>query len=167
MGREENDYDGDESEMSYSHIKRGRRSIKKKQPPNSAPMRTGIPLSLFAHKASDSDDKEIVHSNKPCDSSDSAAKDRLEAERRLKEEKQREEDERKRMEEERIKQEKELKRLEEEKKQKEIERKKKEEEARLEKERLAREEAEKGKERKKLKRNGCSWKKRIKERRRS
>merc|ERR1712157_318814 len=99
--REENDYDGDESEMSYSHIKRGRRSIKKKQPPNSAPMRTGIPLSLFAHKASDSDDKEIVHSNKPCDSSDSAAKDRLEAERRLKEEKQREEDERKRMEEER------------------------------------------------------------------
>merc|ERR1712110_517103 len=90
--REENDYDGDESEMSYSHIKRGRRSIKKKQPPNSAPMRTGIPLSVFAHKASDSDDKEIVHSNKPCDSSDSASKDRLEAEKRLKEEKQREEE---------------------------------------------------------------------------
>merc|ERR1711902_62215 len=75
---EENDYDGDESEMSYSHIKRGRRSMKRKQPP----MRTGIPLSTFAHKNSDSDEKQIVHS-KNCDSSNGS--DRLlEAEQKRK-----------------------------------------------------------------------------------
>merc|ERR1711879_973943 len=108
--------------------------MKRKQPPNSAPMRTGIPLSVFAHKVSDSDEKEIVHSNQNCDSS--ATKDRLEAEeenKRLEEErlmveKQREEDERKRMEEERLKQEKELKKLEDERKQKELEKKRLEQE---------------------------------------
>merc|ERR1711941_154278 len=92
---EDNDYDGDESEMSYSHIKRGRRSMKRKQPPNSAPMGTGIPLSVFAHKVSDSDEKEIVHSNQTCDSS--ATRDRLEAEK-----KQKAEEENKRLEEERL-----------------------------------------------------------------
>merc|ERR1712073_235244 len=92
---EENDYDGDESEMSYSHIKRGRRSMKRKQPP----MRTGIPLSTFAHKNSDSDEKQIVHS-KNCDSSNGS--DRLlEAEQKRKAE-----DEKKKLEEERLKNEK-------------------------------------------------------------
>merc|ERR1712218_640361 len=102
--------------MSYSHIKRGRRSMKRKQPP----MRTGIPLSTFAHKNSDSDEKQIVHS-KNCDSSNGS--DRLlEAEQKRKAE-----DEKKKLEEERLKneerkqQEIELKKLEEERKQRELE----------------------------------------------
>merc|ERR1711983_33538 len=57
---EENDYDGDESEMSYSQIKRGRRSMKRRQPSRNTL------LSPIAHKVSDSDEKEIVHSAK-CD----------------------------------------------------------------------------------------------------
>merc|ERR1712227_48382 len=118
---EENDYDGDESEMSYSQIKRGRRSMKRRQPSRNTL------LSPIAHKVSDSDEKEIVHSTK-CDpgidiGSLLAAEQKKEEEKererqeelkrleveRLRLEKQKQEEERKRMEEERIKQEKELK----------------------------------------------------------
>merc|ERR1712012_1279544 len=119
---EDNDYDGDESEMSYQKIRRGRRSIKKKQPPRSSTMLSPLPHS----RLSDSDDREIVHSKK-CDPSEELEDDKRRKEeemRKLEEEKihlekKKQEEERQRMEDERIKQEKELKRLEEERKAKE------------------------------------------------
>merc|ERR1712203_114691 len=65
---EENDYDGDESEMSYSQIKRGhRRSLKRRQPQPPKSSAIFIP----GNRISDSDDKEIVHS-KHCDDSHQA-----------------------------------------------------------------------------------------------
>merc|ERR1719510_1324459 len=65
---EENDYDGDESEMSYSQIKRGhRRSLKRRQPQPTKSSAIFIP----GNRISDSDDKEIVHS-KHCDDSQKA-----------------------------------------------------------------------------------------------
>merc|ERR1711915_508682 len=158
---EENDYDGDESEMSYSQIKRGRRSMKRRQPPRSSAI-----LSPIAHKVSDSDDKENVHSSN-CDSSnDRLTKDdtnlerEREANKRLEEkrkriEKEGEEEERKRMEIERQKQEQELKRLENERRQKELaeqERRRKEEDEKkqreLEEQRRAEEEKRRAEEEK-------------------
>ena len=62
---EENDYDGDESEMSYSQIKRGhRRSLKRRPQPQ--PQKSSTSL-IPGNRISDSDnDKELVHS-KNCD----------------------------------------------------------------------------------------------------
>merc|ERR1712107_803485 len=81
---EDNDYDGDESEMSYQKIRRGRRSIKKKQPPRSSTMLSPLPHS----RLSDSDDREIVYSKK-CDPKELEADKRRKDEemRRLEEEK--------------------------------------------------------------------------------
>merc|ERR1719431_198012 len=69
----ETDYDGDESEMSHSTLKRGRRSIKKKQPP-----RGGVALfggtdvlrdkTMFSHRREESDEIDTNHS-KECDPS--------------------------------------------------------------------------------------------------
>merc|ERR1712106_730346 len=68
LPEEENEYDGDESEMSHSQVRRGRRSIKRKQPPKG-----GVALfgkadlfegkNPFAHRRGDSEEKEITHSD--------------------------------------------------------------------------------------------------------
>merc|ERR1719348_1097832 len=139
---EENDYDGDESEMSYSHIKRGRRSMKRRQPSRSSAL-----LSPIAHKISDSDDKENVHSSNCDPRNDRLTKDDTNNERE-KEDTKRLEEERKRIEKEREEQER--KRLENERKQKELaeqERKRKEEEERKQRELEERRKAEEEKRR--------------------
>merc|ERR1712123_378202 len=74
LPEEENEYDGDESEMSHSQVRRGRRSIKRKQPPKG-----GVALfgkadlfegkNPFAHRRGDSEEKEVTHSDL-CDPSD-------------------------------------------------------------------------------------------------
>merc|ERR1712013_552761 len=62
-GNESEEYDGDESELSRSVVKRGRRSIKKKQPPKGGvALFGGADLfkgkNPFAHRRDDSDEKE-------------------------------------------------------------------------------------------------------------
>merc|ERR1711874_454160 len=62
------EYDGDESELSRSVVKRGRRSIKKKQPPKGGvALFGGADLfgkgkNPFAHRRDDSDEKEAERS---------------------------------------------------------------------------------------------------------
>merc|ERR1711892_338122 len=71
---EENEYDGDESEMSHSQIRRGRRSIKRKPPPKGGvALFGGADLfegkNPFAHRRGDSEEKDVTHSDL-CDPSD-------------------------------------------------------------------------------------------------
>merc|ERR1712037_398512 len=66
-GNESEEYDGDESELSRSVVKRGRRSIKKKQPPKGGvALFGGADLfkgkNPFAHRRDDSDEKEAERS---------------------------------------------------------------------------------------------------------
>merc|ERR1712025_321944 len=71
---EENEYDGDVSEKSHFQVRRGRRSIKRKQPPKG-----GVALfgkadlfegkNPFAHRRGDSEEKEVEHSEH-CDPND-------------------------------------------------------------------------------------------------
>merc|ERR1712226_917875 len=61
-GNESEEYDGDESELSRSVVKRGRRSIKKQPPKGGVALFGGADLfkgkNPFAHRREDSDEKE-------------------------------------------------------------------------------------------------------------
>jgi len=110
---EENEYDGDVSEMSHSQVRRGRRSIKRKQPPKG-----GVALfgkadlfegkNPFAHRRGDSEEKEVEHSER-CDPSDNnsltkkeaAEKERLERAKEEEDQRKREEERKTRLEQER------------------------------------------------------------------
>jgi len=96
---EENEYDGDESEMSHSQIRRGRRSIKRKPPPKGGvALFGGADLfegkNPFAHRRGDSEEKEVTHSEL-CDPSDKESLIDTEAEQKEAARKKKEEDERK------------------------------------------------------------------------
>jgi len=73
LPNEDNDYDGDESEMSHSQIKRGRRSIKKRQPPKGGLSPFGKSeladgRNSLTQKQLDRQETEVQHSI-DCDSS--------------------------------------------------------------------------------------------------
>merc|ERR1712007_256682 len=124
---EENEYDGDVSEMSHSQVRRGRRSIKRKQPPKG-----GVALfgkadlfegkNPFAHRRGDSEEKEAEHSER-CDPSDKNSLTKKEASEKERLDRAKEEEDQRKREEEM------KNRLEQERKQ-EVERKIKEEQER-------------------------------------
>merc|ERR1712013_501429 len=97
---EENEYDGDVSEMSHSQVRRGRRSIKRKQPPKG-----GVALfgkadlfegkNPFAHRRGDSEEKEVEHSEH-CDPNDKNSLTKKEASEKERLKRAAEEEERKR-----------------------------------------------------------------------